>query len=104
MSEDIPFSDKQFFRVLPLLVSYIKTDKKLTDEEILKFMRMFPEHRGHDHGNHRERMLNMASKYKDDKIFGKAIEVVLSEEGKRWMDGFFEQVSKIVPENIKNFE
>lgn len=82
-----------------MLVSYIKTNKELSEEEIMKFMRMFPEHRGHGSASHRDRMMEMARKYKDDKIFGKGIEVVLSEEGRIWMDRFFEQVKKVYSEN-----
>jgi len=88
---------------LPLLVSYIKTNQKLSEKEMLKLVRMFPAQQGNNHVSHHEMLIQMALKYREDRIFGKAIEVVLSDEGRRWMAGFYAQVSEIVPGKIKDF-
>lgn len=95
MVDNIPYQDKQFFRVLPMLVSYIKTDKKLTEDEIRGFVRMFPNHSTHMNEGRYDRMLEMANKYKDDQTYGAGIKIMLSPEGAKWLTEFFERCDKI---------
>jgi hypothetical protein len=95
MVDNIPFQDRQFFRVLPMLVSYIKTDRKLTEDEIRGFVKMFPNHSAHIHEGKYDRMLDMAVKYKDDKTFAAGIKVMLSPEGRKWLAEFFDQCDKV---------
>jgi len=95
MADTMPPKDRQFFRMLPLLVGYIKTNKKLTDEEIMGFIKMFPDHSSFVQYGQYDRMVEMAKKYKDDPTFGPGIKVVLSQEGQRWLNDFFSQLDRL---------
>lgn len=98
-SEDnVPFKDMQFLRILPLLVSYIKTDRELSKEEILKVLSMMPERPNCRIASHKA-VLETALKYERDETYAKGIDVVLSEEGSRWLDDFFSKADSILSEN-----
>lgn len=95
MVDNIPYRDKQFFRVLPMLVSYIKTDRKLMEDEIRGFVKMFPNHSSHIHEGDYDRMLDMAEKYKDSETYATGIKVMLSPEGRKWLTEFFDQCDMV---------
>ena len=95
MADSMSFKDRQFFRALPILVSYIKTGKRLTDDEVKGFVKMFPDHSHMLPQGRYDKMLDMAIKYKDDETYGTGIKVMLSPEGRVWLADFFDQLERL---------
>ena len=84
--------DLKFLRLLPLLANWIKENKELTDKQITAFFNLFPEHFT---PASLEKMFGMASHYRHHKTFGNWIGVVLSPEGKAWIENASRRFNKL---------
>ena len=96
--DNVPFKDMQFLRILPLLVSYIKTDRELSKDDVLKVLSMMPEQPNCHIASHKA-VLDTALKYEQDEAYAKGIDVVLSEEGSKWLDDFFSKADSLQSED-----
>ena len=97
MTHRIPSKDIKFLRLLPLLANWIKEKKQLTDKEIIAFVKHYPEHYDPASDISLGQMFEMASHYRDHKTFGKWIQVVLSQEGKAWLEAVFRRFREMSP-------
>lgn len=100
MTQQIPESDRKYFGLLPVIVTWIQSNRKFTDREIIAFTGQYPDHFGTDSDHPLDEMFEMASKYLDNPAYGKGMRVIVSPEGRRWL----EELSRQIHETKANSE
>jgi len=96
MVQEIPKKDRERLALLPLAVNWIQSDRKFTDRELRAFLREAPGHFDGIIDRNLDTMMETASKYLDHKAYGKNIQVLLSPEGKRWLEEFGRQARELI--------
>jgi len=71
---------------LPFVVKWIQTDKELTDNDFENLKKLYPEQYKFALNSTLEELIEMNSRHKDSKIYGKHIEILLSPQGIKWLD------------------
>jgi len=97
MAEKMPESERKLLILLPMLSSWIRNDRNLTDKEITAFFRQFEGLMPLRFNAGVDAMLEMASRYKDHRIYGKDVEVILSANGRRWLEEFNKRAGALIP-------
>lgn len=95
MVQEIPDKDREFLRLLPLLVHWVQKNKTLSDDELRAFIRQYPKHYDFAENTSVDNMLQMAEKYRNHGIYGKDIPVILSDEGKSWISEHFRRIQEL---------
>lgn len=85
MGEGDNEKELRILSTLPIIIDWIKTEKRLTDSEIESLKKIYPEQYEFAKNTTLEEIIEMNSRYKDSKIYGKHIEVVLSPQGIKWL-------------------
>jgi len=96
MAQEIPEEDRKYLALLPLAVTWIESNRKFTDRELKAFIREAPGHFDVDWDPNLDMMTKMASKYQDHKAYGKSIQILLSPEGRGWLEGFAKQARELM--------
>ena len=71
--------------MLPIIVKWIEADRELTAEDVDVLRRKYPEQFQIGLNTTVQEVIDMNSRYRDSKIYGKHIEILLSERGVRWL-------------------
>jgi hypothetical protein len=71
--------------MLPIIVKWIEADRVLTAEDFDVLRRKYPEQYQIGLNTSIEEIIEMNSRYRDSKIYGKHIKILLSERGVRWL-------------------
>lgn len=83
--------------MLPIIAKWIEADRELTAEDFDVLRRKYPEQYQIGLNISPEEVIEMNSRYKDSKLYGKQIEILLSERGVRWLKKnylIFKELSK----------
>jgi len=97
MAEKMPESERKLLILLPMLSSWIRNDRNLTDKEMDAFFRQFEGLMPLRFDAGMNAMLEMASRYKDHSIYGRDVEVILSARGRRWLEEFNKRAGALIP-------
>lgn len=71
---------------LPFIVEWIQADKDVNVEDLDKFKRLFPEQFEFTRNSSFDDIIELNSRYKNSKMYGKHVEAILSEDGRRWLE------------------
>jgi hypothetical protein len=96
MVNEIQKDDREFLRLMPLLVHWIKNKRQLSDNELLAFMKHYPKHYDFSANTSVKSMFDMAYKYRNHKIYGKDIEIIMTLEGQKWVTDFFLRLRQLM--------
>jgi len=96
MAEELPESERKLLVLLPMLSSWIQNDRNLTDKEITAFFRQFKGLMPLRFNAGMNAMLEMASRYKGHRIYGKDVEVILSARGRKWLEEFNKRAGALI--------
>jgi len=70
---------------LPIIMKWIETDKELTVEDFNILKRMYPEQYRYGSNSTVKGLIEMNSRYRESKLYKKFIDILLSEQGVRWL-------------------
>ncbi len=88
-------ADRKFLALLPMLVAWIEKDRQLTEREIAAFIRQYPFHFGLAANRPLDEMWVMLSKYEGHPAYRKGIGLVLSPQGMKWLEEFYQKASVV---------
>jgi hypothetical protein len=71
--------------MLPVIIKWIDEDKDLSFEDLAVLQKKYPEQYQAGLNMTAEEILEMNSRYRDSKLYGKLIATLLSERGVRWL-------------------
>ena len=71
--------------MLPLIAKWIEADRELTNDDFDILRRKYPEQFQIGLNTTVQEIVDMNSRYRGSKLYGKQIEILLSERGVRWL-------------------
>jgi len=77
--------EMRLLAMLPIITKWIEADRDLTAEDFDVLRRKYPEQYQIGLNISVQEVIEMNSRYRDSKIYGKHIELLLSERGVRWL-------------------
>jgi len=86
----------EFFAVLPHIVEWIKSKKELTDIELKAFIKINPALCEYLSNTPLEEIFEVSSYQLNHKIYGKHFEIVLSQEGRKWIEEHIKRIRESI--------
>ena len=86
----------EFFTVLPHIVEWIKNQKDMTNTELKAFIKINPALCEYLSKTPLEEIFETSSELLNHKIYGKHLEVVVSQEGKKWIEEHVKRIKQMI--------
>lgn len=86
----------EFFTVLPYIVEWIKNQKDMTNTELKTFIKINPALCEYLSKTPLEEIIEACSDLINHKIYGKHLEVVVSKDGKKWVEEHVKRIKQMI--------
>lgn len=96
MAQTIPEEDKKRLALLPMMTKWIQNNRRLSDNELMMFLRQYMGHVDLSSPNITiKRMYHAVLQYRDHKLYGKDIQILLSPDGRKWIEDCLRRARKL---------
>lgn len=85
MNSQVKEKEMNLLAMLPIIVKWLEADKELTADDFDVIRRKYPEQFQIGLNTTVQEIIEMNSRYRNSKLYGKQIEILLSERGIRWL-------------------
>lgn len=86
----------EFFTVLPHIVGWIKKKRDMTDTELKAFIKINPALCEYLVKTPLEEIFNVCSDLMDHKIYGEHLEIVVSQDGRKWVKEHIDRMKRMI--------
>ncbi|MDH4123234.1 MAG: hypothetical protein OEV21_04020, partial [Thermoplasmata archaeon] len=85
MNEDKVKKEHNVLSTLPVVTGWIKENKQLEEKDIETLQKLFPKQFQYALEVSLEELIDMNNRYRDSKLYGKHVEILLSPSGIQWL-------------------
>jgi hypothetical protein len=93
--EIIPEKDRKFLSLFPLIATWIRKKKILSDNELSVYCSLYSEQIDIALATPESKMLEFLDRYRNDGFYGNYIKVMLSHEGIEWLRGTLRRLREL---------
>lgn len=87
--------DKPLLQLLPVVTMWINHNAVLSEQELRSMARLHPQEFDYAKKTSIQDMYKIAEKYKDNRYYCDLISIIMSEKGKKWVEGAVDMCKRI---------